>query len=122
MNQVTLKVTPALLAGCTMVLKPSEIAPLSSLLFAEILQEAGFRTTGMYRNGWVAPNFGFGQGFEVYERPASQPAPPGVRCTFSSPRAAPPSSIGSTALCGDMAQAAGCRTLSITLKPGATRR
>jgi len=41
MNQVTLKVTPALLAGCTMVLKPSEIAPLSSLLMAEILDEAG---------------------------------------------------------------------------------
>jgi len=41
MNQVTLKVVPALLAGCTMVLKPSEIAPLSSLLFAEILHEAG---------------------------------------------------------------------------------
>jgi len=41
MNQVTLKVIPALLAGCTMVLKPSEIAPLSSLLFAEILHEAG---------------------------------------------------------------------------------
>ena len=41
MNQVTLKVIPALLAGCTMVLKPSEIAPLSSMLFAEILHEAG---------------------------------------------------------------------------------
>jgi aldehyde dehydrogenase (NAD+) len=41
MNQVTLKVIPALLAGCTMVLKPSEIAPLSSLVFAEILHEAG---------------------------------------------------------------------------------
>jgi aldehyde dehydrogenase (NAD+) len=41
MNQVTLKVIPALLAGCTMVLKPSEIAPLSALLFAEILDEAG---------------------------------------------------------------------------------
>jgi aldehyde dehydrogenase (NAD+) len=41
MNQVTLKVIPALLAGCTMVLKPSEIAPLSSLLFAEIAHEAG---------------------------------------------------------------------------------
>lgn len=41
MNQVTLKVIPALAAGCTMVLKPSEIAPLSSLLFAEILDEAG---------------------------------------------------------------------------------
>jgi aldehyde dehydrogenase (NAD+) len=41
MNQVTLKVIPALLAGCTMVLKPSEYTPLSSLLFAEILHEAG---------------------------------------------------------------------------------
>ncbi len=41
MNQVTLKVIPALLAGCTMVLKPSEIAPLSSILWTEILDEAG---------------------------------------------------------------------------------
>jgi len=41
MNQVTLKTAAALLAGCTMVLKPSEIAPLSSLLYAEILHEAG---------------------------------------------------------------------------------
>lgn len=41
MNQVTLKVIPALATGCAMVLKPSEIAPLSSLLFAEILHEAG---------------------------------------------------------------------------------
>ncbi|WP_068115740.1 aldehyde dehydrogenase family protein [Tropicimonas marinistellae] len=41
MNQVTLKVIPALLTGCTMVLKPSEIAPLSSLLFTEFLDEAG---------------------------------------------------------------------------------
>lgn len=42
MNQVTLKVVPALGAGCTMVLKPSEIAPLSSSLFAEIVDSAGF--------------------------------------------------------------------------------
>ncbi|MDZ7602874.1 MAG: aldehyde dehydrogenase family protein, partial [Hoeflea sp.] len=41
MNQVALKVIPALLAGCTMVLKPSEIAPLSSIVFAEIVHEAG---------------------------------------------------------------------------------
>jgi len=41
MNQVTLKVVPALIAGCTMVLKPSEEAPLSSLLFAEFVHEAG---------------------------------------------------------------------------------
>lgn len=41
MNQVSLKVIPALATGNTMVLKPSEIAPLSSLLFAEIVHEAG---------------------------------------------------------------------------------
>jgi aldehyde dehydrogenase (NAD+) len=41
MNQVVAKVAPALAAGCTMVLKPSEFAPLSAYLFAEILHEAG---------------------------------------------------------------------------------
>jgi aldehyde dehydrogenase (NAD+) len=41
MNQVTLKVIPALLAGCTIVLKPSEEAPLSSLLFAQFVHDAG---------------------------------------------------------------------------------
>jgi len=41
MNQIALKVIPALLAGCTMVLKPSEIAPLSGLLFSEFLHESG---------------------------------------------------------------------------------
>jgi aldehyde dehydrogenase (NAD+) len=40
MNQVVCKVAPALAAGCTMVLKPSEIAPLSAYLFAQILHEA----------------------------------------------------------------------------------
>jgi aldehyde dehydrogenase (NAD+) len=41
MNQIACKVAPALAAGCTMVLKPSEIAPLSAYLFAQILDEAG---------------------------------------------------------------------------------
>ena len=41
MNQVVLKVGAALAAGCTMVLKPSEIAPMSSMLFTEIIHEAG---------------------------------------------------------------------------------
>lgn len=41
MNQVTLKVIPAILAGNTVVLKPSEIAPLSSIVFTEIVNEAG---------------------------------------------------------------------------------
>src|SRR5271166_1734915 len=41
MNQIVTKVAPALAAGCTMVLKPSEFAPLSAYLFAEILHGAG---------------------------------------------------------------------------------
>ena len=41
-NQIALKVLPALAAGCTMILKPSEIAPLSGMLFAEMIHEAGF--------------------------------------------------------------------------------
>ncbi len=41
LNQIVCKVAPALAAGCTMVLKPSEIAPLSAIIFAEILHEAG---------------------------------------------------------------------------------
>lgn len=53
--------------------------PETAVLPAEILREAGFRTTGVYRNGWVAPNFGFGQGFEVYERPVPKPMPRAVR-------------------------------------------
>jgi aldehyde dehydrogenase (NAD+) len=42
MNQVTLKVVPAVGAGCAVLLKPSEIAPMSSILFAEMMDEAGF--------------------------------------------------------------------------------
>jgi aldehyde dehydrogenase (NAD+) len=41
MNQVLVKVAPALAAGCTMVLKPSQYCPLSSLLVAEAVEEAG---------------------------------------------------------------------------------
>ena len=41
LNQVASKVAPALATGCTVVLKPSEIAPLSAMLFAEIVHEAG---------------------------------------------------------------------------------
>ncbi|MDJ0928562.1 MAG: aldehyde dehydrogenase family protein [Gammaproteobacteria bacterium] len=40
-NQIACKVAPALAAGCTMVLKPSEIAPVNGYLFAEMLDEAG---------------------------------------------------------------------------------
>jgi aldehyde dehydrogenase (NAD+) len=41
MNQVAAKVVPALAAGCTMVLKPSEYAPFSALLWAKVMHEAG---------------------------------------------------------------------------------
>jgi aldehyde dehydrogenase (NAD+) len=40
-NQIACKVIPALAAGCTMVLKPSEVAPLNAAIFAEVLHAAG---------------------------------------------------------------------------------
>ncbi len=50
---------------------------------AEVLREAGFRTTGIFRNGWVSANFGFSQGFETYVKPVPNVAPAPTR----SPRA-----------------------------------
>jgi len=41
LNQIAAKVAPALAAGCTMILKPTEIAPLNAVIFAEVLDEAG---------------------------------------------------------------------------------
>ena len=41
-NQIALKVIPAFVTGCTMILKPSEMAPLSAMLFAEMIHDAGF--------------------------------------------------------------------------------
>jgi len=41
-NQIALKVIPAFATGCTMILKPSEIAPISGIIFAEMIDEAGF--------------------------------------------------------------------------------
>jgi len=40
-NQIVCKVAPALAAGCTVVLKPSEVAPMNAMLFADVLHEAG---------------------------------------------------------------------------------
>jgi aldehyde dehydrogenase (NAD+) len=65
MNQVTLKVGAALAAGCTMVLKPSEFAPLSATLFAEVLDEAGV-PAGVF-------NLIHGTGMAVGERLSSHP-------------------------------------------------
>ena len=65
MNQIACKVAPALVAGCTMILKPSEVAPLSGALFAEVLHEAGV-PHGVF-------NLVNGTGPEVGARMASHP-------------------------------------------------
>jgi arylsulfatase A-like enzyme len=61
------------------VLRFDHVLPSEAKLPAEILREAGFRTVGLFRNGWVAPNFGFSQGFEVYHQPATLPLTPNER-------------------------------------------
>jgi len=59
----------------TGVLRSAHGAPEEAVMPAEILRDAGFRTAGVWRNGWVAPNFGFSQGFEFYERPIPRGRP-----------------------------------------------
>ena len=46
---------------------------------AEIFSGAGFDTAAIWRNGWVAPNFGFAQGFETYHNPSGSSPPTAVR-------------------------------------------
>ena len=65
MNQIACKVGPAIAAGCTMVLKPSEIAPLSGVLFAEVCHAAGV-PAGVF-------NLVNGTGPEVGARMSSHP-------------------------------------------------
>ena len=62
--------------------------PEEAPLPAERLREAGFRTAGIFRNGWVAPNFGFGQGFQSYIRPLARRLTPGRQAEPAPPRAA----------------------------------
>ena len=57
----------------------NHVVPEEARMPAEVLRDAGFQTVGLYRNGWVAPTFGFDQGFEVYKRPLKTSLPPGVR-------------------------------------------
>ena len=45
------------------------VLPDDPLMPAEIFSKAGFQTIGLFRNGWVAPTFGFSQGFQVYQHP-----------------------------------------------------
>jgi arylsulfatase A-like enzyme len=63
----------------TGVTRFDDVLPDAARMPAEILREAGFHTVGLYRNGWVAPTFGFDQGFAEYKRPVPIPIPPGVR-------------------------------------------
>lgn len=53
----------------TGVTEYDDIIPEEALLPAEVFSEEGFRTIGLYRNGWVSPVFGFSQGFDVYKKP-----------------------------------------------------
>lgn len=51
------------------ILRYDHVLPTEAVVPAELLREAGYRTYGIWRNGWVEPNFGFGQGFDVYVKP-----------------------------------------------------
>ncbi len=67
----------------TGITRYDDVIPRDARMATEILREAGFQTVGLYRNGWVAPTFGFDQGFEVYERPVNTPPPAEIR--FANP-------------------------------------
>ena len=51
------------------VVRASHVIPDEARLPAEIFRDGGFRTAGIWRNSWIAPNFGFSQGFEMYTKP-----------------------------------------------------
>ena len=63
----------------TQVLRYDDAVSLEAQMPAEVLRNAGFRTNAIWRNGWVAPNFGFSQGFDAYHNPRPVPIPPSVR-------------------------------------------
>jgi arylsulfatase A-like enzyme len=63
----------------TGVLRGPQALPSAARMPAEILRDAGFHTYALWRNGWVGPNFGFSQGFEVYHSPRASPIPASVR-------------------------------------------
>ena len=65
-NQIALKVVPAFATGCTMIHKPSEIAPLSAMLFAEMIDEAGF-PPGVFN---LVNGDGVGVGTDISSHPA----------------------------------------------------
>ncbi len=71
----------------TGILRYDHAIPEGAVLPAEILRDAGFVTAGIWRNGWVAPTFGFDQGFEVYHRPEIGAPIHGVRRESKNPYA-----------------------------------
>jgi arylsulfatase A-like enzyme len=56
----------------TRVLRSYDAISPEARMPAEVFQEAGFRTAAIWRNGWIAPNFGFSQGFEIYLSPRAR--------------------------------------------------
>ena len=63
----------------TGVVKHKNALAEAAVMPAELLSDAGFVTAGIWRNGWVAPNFGFSQGFEIYQTPSGKQAPASMR-------------------------------------------
>ena len=53
----------------------SDAVPAEAVLAAERLRDAGFKTGGIFRNGWVEANFGFQQGFDLYIKPVPSRTP-----------------------------------------------
>lgn len=64
----------SLYPGRVGVLRAQDVLPAEARMPAERLREKGYRTVALWRNGWVAPTFGFEQGFESYVSP--RPGPP----------------------------------------------
>jgi arylsulfatase A-like enzyme len=63
----------------TGVLRYSDAVAPEARVPAEVFREAGFVSVGIWRNGWVGPNFGFQQGFEIYQSPRPGQSPQTLR-------------------------------------------
>ena len=56
-----------------------DVIPDEAKTAVEVFHDAGFKTAGIWRNGWVESYFGFRQGFDLYTRPSSRAPPPDLR-------------------------------------------
>jgi arylsulfatase A-like enzyme len=59
----------------TRSLRAYDVISEEATMPAELFRDAGFRTAAVWRNGWIAPNFGFSQGFEIYLSPRGRRDP-----------------------------------------------